>query len=444
MHMFRSLRTIIFISFLFLSFKAFALNAEDWIEDREAISAIITSHRTHYTQETIKFNCLSKKAPQYYTPEMSEYQKLTEKFVKKLGTLQKAWDATEYDIDKITDLLRAPFEAIQEFSALSQNQPVCKDFVNLMRTVHYTAQQYFQQESNRIRKEIRQKTDEEAIISLHQDDPLGLKSYFKEKLATEKYMLWLPSHLKHIGIYLDKISRYEKQIGILTQAIQDGRKTAQLIIENAIQTIIKPTILTQTNPMELLLKEMNDLKSLKRKEKMEEDPQKMPMVFQSQQSNNEAALKINKGEESEDEDENEEIKQITKENEKQYQQDRRQKLITKKNEVRKNKKVNEVPQNNSGQSKTNLTRQLRDHPVLLEIYNLNPRIKTENFIGFFTEAGFKITENLKSYTVWFSENLCKSFHRPHTAGGVIPFMDIKIAKRALKTIGLEPEKKTRK
>ncbi len=78
-----------------------------------------------------------------------------------------------------------------------------------------------------------------------------------------------------------------------------------------------------------------------------------------------------------------------------------------------------------------------DHPTLKRIFSLDVNLRYEEFLGFFRDLKLKMEERDGGITVWFNSELSKTFHRPHTQGNVVPYYDLRVAKRSLKLINIK-------
>ena len=440
-----------FIIVFFFSSGAIALSEQDWIEDRDAISSTLTLYREHYLAQSLNIEKVKRKSPVVATPwlrEMVEGWKLPLieqqeacRVIYTLGSYQALLERTPYDIGQIVRLLKFPFEQIGSISQCinsSKNEGaknIYEEALGLMTMIHYGIQQYFQEKSDHTQSKLGFKTEHEELKEKLTD--LDYKNYLKEKIAVEKSMFWLPSHQRHVDFYNEEIKKLESELRDVKE-----RLSAQEVKKSVGEDPKKPKLQPQEN---VTLVEASRVQ-----------PSPFPAVQASAEGVQDLSDALEKKslfptaaeEEGASTGEDEissavatvsleasEYETIQRDLALQYERDRAKKLSKKQPAgAAASLLEEEQPTAKVGTAEEDI----KDHPTLKQIFSLDTNLKYEKFLGFLKSLSLRMEERIGGLVVWFDDEMCKIFHRPHVQGNVVPFIDLTVAKRALKHINITP------
>lgn len=413
-----------FITFL-LSSSALALTAEDWEEDKKEISSMLIRYRDHYLAQSLELARFSQAHPRLVTPEVKETLEACKTFLT-WNFFQTQLERTSLDIPQIIGLLRFPFEERDSLSnkiASSRNDQaknIYREAIGLMNMIHASIQQYFQQDSDRVRSSLGYTTGFESDKITFSND--AFKKYLKMEIETEKSMFWLPSRQRQPEVYLRKIRFLEGEL------LKINRK--RLPQEEKDRVAAEPSLTSQS---QLLL-------SMPEERKQDQGPEEKAVT--AKEGEIEAiiehaySLELDQREEDEVSDGAlEEWKSLQRDYEEQYAQDR---LLKKRGGKKRSSPEGSASLESQKEDPEKAGENLKDSPVLKRIFSLDVTLKFEEFLSIFTSLKLRIDERAGGIAVWFNEKIYKVFHRPHVRGGVVPYPDLVVAKRSLKDIDITP------
>ncbi|MBS0185295.1 MAG: hypothetical protein JSS34_02940 [Proteobacteria bacterium] len=353
------------------------------------------------------------------------------------GSFQSQLEQTPYEMSKIIQLLGFPFERMisidQKIRSIHNEaaKNIYEEASSLMQLTHAVIQQCFQQQSDQVRVRMGHKTHYEEIKGLGIDK--SFIDYLTSAINREKSMFWLPSRQRQQEIYLEKIQFLEKELAEAHETLFPQEKH-EAVSTSSVQSPYPP-VEKEERPEEKspnLSVQQADASLVEQKADQEKDRIDEKFSLHEQQK-----FKEDKDIEIPDIVEeaifDEEHHAIQAQLNEQYKKDRQRKKDRKKLSFAAAAAENLETLNGKENFKD-----FKDHPTLKRIFTLDITLKYEAFLDFFKELSLHIGERKGGICVWFNQELCKIFHRPHTRGNVVPFIDLKVAKTSLKKINIVP------
>jgi len=247
-------------------------------------------------------------------------------------------------------------------------------------------------------------------------------------------MFWLPSRQRQPGIYLEKIQFFEKEFSEAHKKLFP-QETHEAVPTRPVQ-ISHPHVERKKGAEEDSpdLSFQKDDATLREKKSEAQEKGRIKEEFSIQEPK-----KLKENEDSEIAESPEE-RALAKEHHEiqaklneQYEKDRQLKKDRKKPSL-----AAAAAEDPDTLEEKEALKDFKDHRTLKRIFTLDITLKYEAFLNFFKELGLRIEEREGGICVWFNQELCKIFHRPHTKGNVVPYIDLTVAKRSLKEINITP------
>lgn len=469
-----------FIMTFFFSWTAWGvLDQKDWEEDKAMLSSILMTYRSHYVQKSIDLEKIKRTNPRGFTQELSEVQNASKTFLL-WGKFLSALEKSPFNIEEIIKVLgsfpfmeqRIFFGGMMRTCSVLPAKDIYEESCALLNTVHSVIQQYFQEHSDRVRADAGYLNKYEKVKKILWDaesphqGASSQSAYEKiqgmlsegevpeclqmvmDNLEVQKNLFWLPSHQRHADLYRARIENFERFLKYMEDVSYQEVSNSVPFCADEAQASYRPphlqeakagkeeTIFSQAQEERVRFQDEREPPEDSKafgvlKEEEPESPSRTEKFAQAldvfQGAAQEGALELDKA--------------LEEQLELQFKQDRAEKL--KRKEIKKNVSKKENPSGEDSSLLLNPSAQsfeedIKDHPTLKRIFLLDINLKIVEFIDFFHKMKLQIKEAEGGITIWFSEEVSKVFHRPHAAGNVVPYIDLTVAKKALKNINIVP------